>query len=229
VFSRDGRHVLIHRAGAIRLIAVDGPTRGTETRRIATPDLAESTSLKLPDDRRVILLGPTGASQIFDLVLGQRLRHFAAGTLGSRLHFGPQARHVLGSEPGRFSVLWDVDMGSPLHLLPAADNATFSPDGQRLATVSDSVRIWDVQSGRLLGIFQAPPEAPHLQAAKWSPDGRFLLIYSQSIAEQPASSLLLFDVSPETRTPQDIDALGLPVPIALPSFQAPTTPAPAGP
>lgn len=207
MFSRDGRHVVIHRAGAIRLIAVDGPSHGTEIRRIPTPDLPESTSLELPDDRRVILLGPAGAPHIFDLVLGQRLRYFADGTLGAKLYFGPQARYVLGSEPGGFSVLWDVDTGSSLHLLPAADNATFSPDGQRLATVSDRVRIWDVQSGRLLAIFQAPPDAAHLHGTEWSPDGRFLLIYSQSIAEAPTSSLLVFDVSPETRSPQDLDAL----------------------
>jgi WD40 repeat protein len=87
---------------------------------------------------------------------------------------GPLAQNVVR--------LRDADTLAPLDTLESGARvfqATFSPDGKRMATASadGAARVWNAQTGKL--IFTSPDEPGDLEGAWFSSDGsRIALLYS---------------------------------------------------
>ncbi|MBN1249934.1 MAG: PD40 domain-containing protein, partial [Anaerolineae bacterium] len=133
-----------------------------------------------PDGRRALTCG--GDAVVWDTANGEALATFAEQNYyaGS---WSPDGVHIVlvdhfsGGGPVR---VWDSRTGKAvLTLLPeefdaGTGAAAWSPDGNRIVTVSDdsSGRIWDAQTGRLIARFGC--EAT-VNLVVWSPSGRRFL------------------------------------------------------
>jgi tetratricopeptide (TPR) repeat protein len=84
---------------------------------------------------------------------------------------------------------WDPVTGAQLLRLASGGTVftvAFSPDGQRLATGSGYVRIWDASSGQQISQLPGRPSSSgfssFMSAARFSPDGRLLAVKSGDTA-----------------------------------------------
>ena len=121
--------------------------------------------------------------------------------------FSPDARFIASSgggnpfwrtigkqTPGEI-IIWDAYTGQQLHTLKghkfAIPDIAFSPDGKTLASASDCVRLWDVQTGKLLKEYGRGIRS---DVVAFSPDGKTLA------ASQPRRFMLwnLIDGSSKT-------------------------------
>ena len=143
-----------------------------------------------PDGRRLLTTG--GGARVWDADTGKMLVEVARPVDWRSAGFSPDGRLVtmdafeeVGPD-GQFKPqtvfdagatvrLWDADTGKELAALEGHTGGqvsfTFSPDGRRVATVSEgrSPRVWDVETGKeLLQLVGAREVA-------FSPDGRLLL------------------------------------------------------
>jgi WD40 repeat protein len=95
--------------------------------------------------------------------------------------FSPDGKHLLTVSVGDKTVrIWDVKTGSVTTVLQGHTDtiteATFSPDGTRIATASrdDTVRVWAADTGAELKVLKTP----NLVSIAFSPDGTRVLISS---------------------------------------------------
>ena len=76
------------------------------------------------------------------------------------------------------AVLWDTQSGEQLNNYEVGDeyivNAEFSPNGQKLLTVSDQAHLWEVKTGELLESYST--EIGYPNSAIFSKDGMSILI-----------------------------------------------------
>jgi WD40 repeat protein len=83
--------------------------------------------------------------------------------------------------------LWSTATGEPLPVTlqhPNLASATFSPEGEHVATVGDGmVRVWRTTTGTPEG---QPIRHPQVERAVFSPDGRRILTHAQSKSETTA-------------------------------------------
>lgn len=88
--------------------------------------------------------------------------------------------HYLATLSANGGMLWEIASGQPKWTFHAsttlAHPLALSPDGKRLASVTDdrSVQLWDTESGQLLHSF--PPFPDEVRAADFSPDGTLLAV-----------------------------------------------------
>ena len=141
-----------------------------------------------PDGKAIASCGLTTGSHNYDYTI--RLWDVATGkqlptTQGSNLPLESVAISPDGSKVATARVdegvsIWDVSSGKRLHDWHQRDqgrnfvHVAFSPDGKVLATtMTDSVGLWDVETGKLLG---AIPVAAPLIALAFAPDGKTLSV-----------------------------------------------------
>ena len=95
----------------------------------------------------------------------------------------PFWRTIRKQTPGEI-IIWDAYTGQRLRTLKghkfAIPDIAFSPDGKTLASASDTVRLWDVQTGKLLKEYGGTRS----NAVAFSPDGKILA------ADQPRRLML---------------------------------------
>jgi WD40 repeat protein len=85
----------------------------------------------------------------------------------------PDGARVLTCSTNALASLWDSSTGERLLQLRGHRESVawgaFSPDGKRVATAGDDVRLWDVATGKLVRVFRGHEGAVGLVA--FSPDG----------------------------------------------------------
>jgi WD40 repeat protein len=134
-----------------------------------------------PDGQRLASAGWDATVKIWDVTRGVEcatLRGHQAEV--HAVAFSPDGRRLASAGSDRTVKLWDALTGRLLRTL--ADHpdrvfgVTFSPDGQRLASASSDIRVWDADSGKLLGTCTAKPAADLIWVGgvAFHPDGRRL-------------------------------------------------------
>jgi Tol biopolymer transport system component len=127
--------------------------------------------------------------------------------------------------------LWNLDTNASIfHFTDHTDKINeliSSPDGTRLASASQdgTVKIWDTQSGVILGSFIYPGP---VYALDWHPDGSEIAYGGLDLsgAEPQVVQIEAPDVLPPTPMPPTAVPTTAVPPTAIPTTALPTTPAP---
>lgn len=180
-FSRDGRILLTKSSNSEKKLFV---TEVASWRRLAElPVVLEGTGGPLfgalsPDGERVVTSTPDRRIRLHEAKGGRVLRELKliGADSPSVPQFSPDGRFVAFAVRGK-TMLWYTGSGtarvlseitSPVHEL------SFSPDGRLLLAVSDSARLHDLHTGRVLAEFRANSSST-VNAARFSPDGMTIL------------------------------------------------------
>jgi WD40 repeat protein len=158
--AREQRALAIHAAEVAetqRTLAVQNADRAEAQRKKAIETLSQSYYLQ-------------------SLELGyQRRNNEALAALACAIRENPQNRAALDElYLSLFSQnSWPVQTAPPMHHDSPVFYASFSQDGRRLLTVAKDARLWDVQTGLLIG---APMHHDQfVRKAIFSPDGSLIL------------------------------------------------------
>ena len=160
-------------------------------------------SISWSSDEREIAVGDNYTLKIIDVesrdVLNSRR---IDGLFGDLAHSSDDRMIALARPDGRIEFvdaesLYSVNFAEG-HVGPVLD-LSFSPDGLRLASVGDRVRIWDTQTASELLSF-APPGANKGRDVHWSPDGRTLAVGWS--AAPPSLYVIPIDADPAPARPE---------------------------
>ncbi len=175
--------------------------------------LSESTTVNTiafsPDGRFLALGNNLFEIKIWDVQKGQVVHRLQqekgrSNVLGMvfRAHqnqilsvaWSPDGKTLASGSMDRTAALWDVAAEMRLYTLQghkdAVTGVAFSPDGKTLATVSEEMKLWDVQSGAPKGGLDLKGDidaGADIGTVDWSPDGKTV-----ALAMTP---LLLWDVA----------------------------------
>ena len=161
-----------------------------------------------PDSRRILSGAGDRSARLFDAGTASTL-HVFGGQVGAvrAVHFSPDGRSALTVDSGDRAWLWSTEDGRLLAALAKASQRShtamaFSPDGTRIASAGDELRIYDAVTGQsLLNLDGSGSErAEVMTAIAFSPDGKLLASGTQS------GALKLWDVHLETRSPAAVQA-----------------------
>jgi WD40 repeat protein len=177
-FSPDGKKIVVASDGANT--RVWDPWSG----RPLTPPLGSAANRHVnyavfsPDGRRVATGSEDGTARIWNATDGQPVtKPLVHEGQVYYAEFNPTGTRLLTSSPQK-SVVWEAESKGGQLAIPHQDvwnSARFSPDGQKLVTVTESGigRVWDSRTGEPV----TPPmvHAARVTSARFSPDGRFVL------------------------------------------------------
>jgi WD40 repeat protein len=209
--------------GSVRLWDSRTGKQGT---RLAVP-ISVSGALAFSPDGRLLAAASGGTVILWDAGTSKVLHTLRFGnTLFSALAFSPDGRVLAAGGSGRTICLWEASTGRELRTLRSDSDLAvphsvtglcFRPDGRHLAsscgaTLSTgaqgllpdcAVRVWEVDSGRLL--FSCGAHSGAVAAVSYSPDGRRL-----ASAVRAGGEVRVWDV----RTPPEREsAPGSPTPV----------------
>jgi WD40 repeat protein len=167
---------------------------GKEVRTLAAPALNNVQDLAFsPDSQRLLMVGNSFTSGIYDVASGQELcllRGHEAGVLVGA--FSPDGSHVLTASADRTARIWSARTPSATGTkergwLPGGEfkddvrdqpRRALSPDGKRRAAACDdhTVRIWDAATNAELVVMNGHTD--HVTSVFFSPEGDRLLTAS---------------------------------------------------
>jgi WD40 repeat protein len=131
-----------------------------------------------PDGRMLIVLTPQDSAEGLDLATGAVRMRFNLGSYGHDIAFSPT--EPLMAVTGRDSLyLRSSATGNEISRIAGGSwqsQLAFSPDGTKLAMVSDAIRIVDIQSGLSMTFSKYPPGfvSSTIVGFRFSPDGSSL-------------------------------------------------------
>jgi WD40 repeat protein len=111
---------------------------------------------------------------LWDSKTGKLLRAMPQQAPVVYVEFDPNAARILALDFAGTARIWNVKAGTEEAALQQKEvnRATFSPDGKRLATASESdlsVRVWDIATGALIARTISQPQ--RVVSLAFSPDG----------------------------------------------------------
>jgi WD40 repeat protein/serine/threonine protein kinase len=175
--SRDGQlAAAVDRRGVLHLLDAEGKP----LRQILIPgEAGVACVVAYPDGKRVATCGPGDAVSVWDVATGQLVAQRRLGTVnaisltrdGGALFAYESVQRLEGKAAG-WLLSGDLSRVTPLEHEGDLSEATFSPDGARLATLSfdGNARIWS-RDGVLEAVL---PHAGPVAHAAWSSDGSWL-------------------------------------------------------
>ena len=189
-YSPDGKLLAV--ASSIGVWLYD--TETYQERALLTRLTGSADSVCLSTNGRILASGSwDGTIKLWDVATGTLQRTLTSGYFLTGVRLSPDGRTLASagsSEMGRGIELWDVTTGTMRQELspegyPEVLSMNFSPDGQTLASSSnsDTVRLWDVNTGTLLWTFNDDPAwqySAHINSMRFSPDGQTLVSASQA-------------------------------------------------
>lgn len=185
-----------------RAVARRDPRTGSRRVEMPGPEQPEAKptsrhALVISTDERLIATSePDGrAVRVWEGLTGRLVAELTSAR--PPLAFSADGRRLLtaaadaAGEASATAALWDIASGRQLLSLPGHRDpvgcAAVSPDGRMLATGLRSyhpgaaagpaeVRLWDAQTGQLLGSFEAGTPPSNIYSLEFSPDGRLLIV-----------------------------------------------------
>ena len=141
-------------------------------------------AVRFSPDWRSLAFWARAGGELYDLSTGQKKFEF----IGEPMAFTLDGRILATSETGwmdsectRNVCLYDVETGAVRSILPHGDivwSLEISPDGGLLATWDRSrIRLWDVSRGIMIANLHV--DSGNVGKVGFSPDGRYLLAYTQ--------------------------------------------------
>lgn len=173
VFSPDGKLILGGLNYAARLRDV---RTGEFVRSFKGHEDQVKSVVFSPDGTRLLSCGADETAILWDAECGVKLHTFRdhVGDIAT-VEFAPNGTHFLSKDSSNDTVrLWFLNSKQQLHVFGEHTSevvtALFSPDGARILTASrdKTARLWDVNSGAPIRIFQHREE---VHSAAFSPDG----------------------------------------------------------
>ena len=152
-----------------------------------------------PNGQRIVThLWRDGTARIWDA-------NNSSGTIVLRGHeasvetasFSPDGQRIVTASKDNTARVWDANDGSLRFVLEMhekkfenlnnaifSNNATFSPDGQRIVTIlgDNTAQVWDANNGSLLFVLQEH-ENNKVRNASFSPNGQRIVTVSETISE----------------------------------------------
>lgn len=193
-FSPDGSRLAT--AASDKTVRIWDTATGEQVGRPLTghQDAVQSVAFS-PDGSTLASGGMDNTVRRWDAATGERIGDPLGTDAAVRdVAFSPDGRH-LAAGTGRVIQVWDAGsgtaVGSPFtgHQ-GAVYSIAFNPDGTRLASAGadESVRLWDVPTGRLVGTFTGHTAA--VWSVAFGPDGRQLASGSEdwSVRVWPAAA-----------------------------------------
>lgn len=178
-FSRDGKRVAT--ASADMTARVWDAATGAVLLTLKGHD-AELVSVEFSaDGTRMVTASTDATARIWDAATGaELLRVSGAGKPLTGASFNATSTLVLTTSQKDTVRVWDAATGSLLSALDASDGdqhyATFSPDGERIATSrygSDTAHIWDARSGESVAALKG--HTGWVWRPEFSPDGKYVV------------------------------------------------------
>ncbi len=181
--SPEGNRVAT--AGAGGSIAIWAVPSGAHVRTLPVTTAASVPMVAFSPDGRT-LVTPRGHRDVavWNATSGALVRvlHSDGSGGADSVAFSPDGRAVMAAI-GKSSYEWRVADGRQRRRFPAGsitEDATYSPDGRQVATVSDDgrLRIWTRATDRL--VLTLAPRRGHLYCVAYSADGRYVAAGSSS-------------------------------------------------
>ena len=156
-----------------------------------------------PDGKTLAASGTDGIIKLWDLDTAEELESlqgYPGG--GGRIAFSPSGKVLAqaAGPSGNEATLWDLDTREPSFLkgTGACSWVAFFPDGRKLATGGQVVKLWDVETLEL--ITDVPTQARGTFSLSISSDGEMLSVTSNN--NQGLAALEVWDI---TETPPRLD------------------------
>jgi WD40 repeat protein/tRNA A-37 threonylcarbamoyl transferase component Bud32 len=195
-FSPDGKYLLTSSSHGNRTIIWEAG-RWTMLRVLPNPTNALSF-LFSPDGRKFIIAEPLSA---WDLATGKQVSdEIDQDYRANRVAISPDGSHIVGLQSGTRAYFYktgDWAKGGKPELIAVkeahryfARDVAFSPDGRMVATGSEDIALWDVETQTILARFE---HTDNVWSLAFSRDGRWL------VSTHGDGAILLWDITERRR------------------------------